>query len=99
MKWVEFIHLRGSPAGRDLVLKDLQRLMAAYRDVPGLVSVELLAHATYLGDLGVQLAWQNNRQPVKTREGVALADFMSRHGSVEHGVWVEMAFDDSIVED
>jgi hypothetical protein len=98
MKWVEFIHLRGSPAGRDLVLKDLQRLMAAYRDVPGLVSVELLVHATYLGDLGVQLAWQNNRQPVKTREGVALADFMSRYGSVEHGVWVSLAFDDSNAE-
>ena len=87
MKWMEFIHLRSSPEGMRRSLSGLKGQIALYREVEHLTGTWVLQHSIYPGDGAVVLLWENNGQPVKTREGIALAEVMSRHGSVEHAVW------------
>ena len=87
MKWIEFVHLRSSPEGRRRSLSDLDVQIARYRDVEHLTGLMVLRHSIYPGDGAVVLSWENERQPVKTREGTSLAEIMRRHGSVEHAVW------------
>ncbi len=86
MQWVEFIHMRSHPTGLELNLATLTGQIGDCR-AEHLASKTVLKHSIYPGDLAVVLTWENDRHPVKTREGLALAEFMSRHGSVEHGVW------------
>lgn len=91
MRWIEFIHLRTSPDDRDNVVEELRGPITSCAAVPGIESARLFAHANYPGDVATCLAWNNQRSPAKTREGLVLADLMARHGTVEHGVWLNVS--------
>lgn len=86
MKWMEFVHVRTSAAGMEWDIPALNAQLALCR-AEQLAGVSVVKHALYPGDLAVMLTWQNDRKPVKTREGLAIAEYLSRFGAVEHGVW------------
>lgn len=87
MKWVEFIHVRSSPQAREALCESLRQPVGECAAVKSVTGAVVLKHAAYPGDVAVMLTWENDRQPVKTLEGIGLAEFMGRAGSVEHSVW------------
>ena len=87
IKWVEFIHVRSSPQAREALCESLRQPVGECAAVKSVTGAVVLKHAAYPGDVAVMLTWENDRQPVKTREGIGLAEFMGRAGSVEHSVW------------
>lgn len=90
MQWIEFVHVRASAAGMEWDLSSLNAQLALCRSEQ-LAEVSVVKHALYPGDLAVILTWQNDRHPVKTREGMAIAEYLNRFGAVEHGVWEYVA--------
>ncbi len=90
MKWLEFVHVRASAAGMEWNIPALNEQLALCR-AEQLAGVSVVRHTLYPGDLAVILTWQNDRQPVKTREGMAIAEYLNRFGAVEHGVWEYVA--------
>lgn len=91
MKWMEIIQVRTSADGGGKGFQVMQERVADLRDATGLLFITLLKHQQYLGDIAAVLVWNNQRQPVKTREGYALADTMSQYGSIDHAVWEVVA--------
>ena len=48
-----------------------------------------MQHAIYEGDLAVVLVWiARGHRPVKSREGLMIAEQLQRLGSVDHAVWI-----------
>lgn len=86
MKWMEFVHVRTSAAGMEWDIPALSAQLTLCR-AEQLAGVSVVKHAFYPGDLAVILTWENDRRPVKTREGLAIAEYLNRFGAVEHGVW------------
>ncbi len=87
MKWIEKIRLLTSNGGRKIAIEvAVQRLI----DIEGHsknVEIYLLQNALYEGDLSVLLVWENERDPVKSREGLLLAENLQAYGPVNHTVW------------
>lgn len=90
MQWIEFVHVRASAAETEWNFTALNEQLALCR-AEQLAGVSVVKHTLYPGDLAVILTWQNDRQPVKTREGMAIAEYLNRFGAVEHGVWEYVA--------
>jgi len=87
MKWVEMIRLRSSP---ESLARGMSGIVEQTREISGLPGVEdamVIKHALYEGDLAVVLTWDNDRRPVRTREGLMVAEQLQRYGMVDHGVW------------
>lgn len=87
MKWVEFIHVRSSPQVRETLCESLRQPVGECAADKSVTGAAVLKHAAYPGDVAVMLTWENDLHPVKTREGIGLAELMGRAGSVEHSVW------------
>ena len=87
MQWMECIRLRTSQEGALEMFRALKRQIASIRGAAGLNRVSVLTHAEYPGDLAVLMLWENDREPVKSREGIALAEIMRQRGLIEHAVW------------
>lgn len=87
MKWVEMIRLRSTSSGLLAGLPTILEQVKQINDVSGAKDAMVLKHALYDGDLAVVLVWENGRDPVRTREGLLLAEGLGRYGMVDHGVW------------
>ncbi|MBT3294624.1 MAG: hypothetical protein HN919_00455 [Verrucomicrobia bacterium] len=88
MKWMEIVRVMSSAdddraALIEEVTNQLAEIMEAYVDA----NTMLLQHALYEGDLAAVLAWDNDREPVRSREGLMLAQNLQRHGAIDHAVW------------
>ena len=87
MKWIENIRLLTSYGGLKTAIEiTVQRLI----DIEGHsknVEIHLLQNALYEGDISVILMWENERKPVKSREGLLLAENLQAYGPVNHTVW------------
>ncbi len=88
MKWMEIVRMRSSETGLTAAWSSLEDAVSEVRQVKGLDEAFILQHAMYNGDLAIVLVWDNERQPVKTREGILIAEQSKRHGSVEHAIWI-----------
>jgi len=88
MKWIEMIRVRSSSDSQKNGNAAVVAQMESIRNAPGMVDTMLLRHALFNGDMAVVLVWDNERQPVQTREGLTLAESLQRHGMVDHAVWV-----------
>jgi len=53
----------------------------------GIKNAWVIIQSAYEYDLAVVLFWENERQPVKTREGLYIANYLEQFGSVNHAVW------------
>lgn len=91
MKWMEVIQVRTASNGGGKGFSVIQDRVANLRNAAGLLFITLLKHQQYLGDIAAVLVWNDQRQPVKTREGYALADTMAQYGSIDHAVWEVVA--------
>jgi len=89
MRWIEMIRMRSSSGWPE---QDWRSLAAQVREIAaettGMRDVMVFKHALFDGDLAIVLVWDNDRQPVRTREGLLLADSLQRHGMVDHAVWM-----------
>ncbi len=87
MKWMEMIRLMSSVGGHEDAIAAAGRQLREIEGATRGVEVYLLQHALYDGDLAALLVWNNDRQPVRTREGLLLAQNLHRFGTVDHAVW------------
>ena len=87
MKWMEMVRLRSAPGGQEDITAAIADQLAEIEAGCSDVEVMLLQHALFDGDLAAMLVWHNEREPVRSREGLLLAQNLQRHGSVDHAVW------------
>ncbi len=87
MKWMEMIRVRSSAGSADAAAPLLAEETRELGKVAGVSEALVLRHTLYGGDLAVVLVWDDARKPVKTREGLLMAQGMQRYGSVDHAVW------------
>ena len=88
MKWIEFIQVRSSP----LALKGYLPLLTSELDKlkHSEIGVEtfVMQHGLFDGDMAIVLLWNNKKSPVKTREGLLLAELLQQCGQTAHAVWI-----------
>lgn len=87
MNWIEMIRARSSASALQEAGEMLKEQVSAIKGAAGLSDVVVLRHALYDGDLAVLLVWKNGCAPVKSREGMVLAESLQHLGSVDHAVW------------
>jgi len=89
MRWIEMIRMRSSSVWPE---QDWRSLATQVREIAagttGMRDVMVFKHALFDGDLAIVLVWDNDRQPVRTREGLMLAESLQRLGMVDHAVWM-----------
>ncbi len=89
MRWVEMIQVRPRMQDRDDALRTLEQMAKELRPISSLHGVLVWTQTDDFGDLAVILQWDNDRQPVKTREGYLLAETMHAFGALSHTIWNE----------
>ena len=87
MKWIELIRLLAAPSDTKALQESIQAQIETLQNTHGLERVLAMLHATYGTDFAIVLVWRNRREPVKTREGLLLANCLQQFGSVDHAVW------------
>ena len=87
-KFIELIRVRSSSAELGTVAPGLQQIVTDIGESKSPAETFILQHALYDGDLAVVIVWPNAKLPETTREGLLVADFLARIGSVEHAVWI-----------
>jgi len=87
MRWIEIVQVRTGVEGGGPGLRVLKQHAQGLRGATGLGLITILKHTQYFGDIAAVLIWANDRAPVKTREGYALADAMAQYGLTDHSVW------------
>jgi len=87
VEWIEIIRLRSIPKDVQMLRDSIREQLENMPKSAGLERVRVMLNAEYETDFAVVLVWKNDREPVKTREGLLLADCMQRYGSVDHAVW------------
>jgi hypothetical protein len=86
-EWLEIIRVLGAFPESHPVREEIQLRLDETRKAAGLKRSMLMTKASYGSDFAVVLLWENARQPVKTREGLALAQYLQQFGSVDHAAW------------
>lgn len=87
MRWLEIIRLLASQSRVEAVLPHLHEVAAALEESEGKEAVTVFSRESLDGDLMVCLRWQRNEPPHKSQEGLALADYLTSFGMVDHEVW------------
>lgn len=88
MKWMEWIKLQTANISETTV-HYLAGLSQEIADTPGLVAVEVYAHASVTGDVAFLLLWETDRpQPQGSLVGIQLAGELKKLGLVAHTVWI-----------
>jgi hypothetical protein len=87
MEWLEIIRLLSAPQDVQALQESIRPQLDGLQKTPGLKRALAMLNAAYATDFAIALVWENEREPVKTREGLLLADCLQRFGSVDHAVW------------
>lgn len=87
VKWIELIRLLTAQKDVQALQDAIQTQLDTLRNMSGLERTLAMVHAAYGTDFAVVLVWHNQREPVKTREGLLLADCLRQFGMVDHAVW------------
>ena len=88
MHWLEIIRLLASQSRIQGVLARLGEMAAAFEPVYGKGAVTVYSRESSEGELMICLSWQGEGAPHKSRGGLALADYLTNHGMVDHEVWI-----------
>ena len=88
MKWIEVIRVRSSAAALMEAIPSLKKEISEINSSASAKEVFMAQHAIYDGDLSVVLVWNNEVNPLKTREGLLLAERLQNLGPVDHAVWI-----------
>jgi hypothetical protein len=86
-EWVEIVRVLTAPKDVKALQKDIGVQLDRLQNTPGLGRALAMLHATYGTDFAIVLVWKDEREPMKTREGLLLADCLQQFGSVDHAVW------------
>ena len=90
MKWIEFIRVRSSAATLKEAIPFLKKVINEIKTSTSAAEAFLAQHAHYDGGLSVIVVWRNTIEPVKTREGLLLAERLQHLGPVDHAVWIPL---------
>lgn len=88
MKWIELIRVRSSTTALE---EEISSLLKDIREIDESANAEeafVMRHGLYEGDLAVVMVWKNGVEPVKTREGLLLAERLRDLGQINHAVWI-----------
>ena len=89
MKWIEWIKLQTANISETTV-HHLAGLSQEIADTPGLIAVEVYAHASVTGDVAFLLLWETEQpQHQGSLVGVQLAGELRKVGLVAHTVWIQ----------
>ena len=88
MKWIESIRVRSSAAALEEAIPSLEKEINEINASASAEETFMAQHALYDGDLSVVVVWNNEVEPVKTREGLLLAERLQHLGPVDHAVWI-----------
>jgi len=88
MKWAEMIRVRSSTEGISDLYSGLPQVISGIRKNEMISEALLLLHALYVGDLAVILIWTGTGKPLRSPEGICLANNFEEYGTVEHSVWL-----------
>lgn len=91
MHWLEIIRLLASGSKIRGVLANLGEMAAALEPVHGKGAVTVYSRESNEGELMICLSWQGDQAPHKSQGGLALADYLTNHGMVDHEVWIRRA--------
>lgn len=86
-QWIEIVRLVSAPKDVQMLQKEIRAQIDGLEKTPGLERALVMLHAIYGTDFAIVLVWNNEREPVKTREGLLLADGLRQFGSVDHAIW------------
>jgi hypothetical protein len=87
MQWMEIIRVIGAQRSKGELESGMKPYLSDLKSAEGLQRALLMFHNAYASDFAVVLSWENECIPVKTREGLFLADNLRQFGSVDHAVW------------
>ncbi|MCG8334922.1 MAG: hypothetical protein MJE63_10415 [Proteobacteria bacterium] len=88
MKWVELIRVRSSADAVKEAIPSLKKKMDEISQSTSAEETFMANHALYDGDLSVVVVWNNDVEPMKSREGLLLAEHLCQLGPVDHAVWI-----------
>lgn len=88
MKWIEFIRVRSSATALQGAIPDLKKTIKEINASESSDEIFMAQHALYNGDLSVVVVRDNESQPVKSREGLLLAERLQHLGPVDHALWI-----------
>lgn len=87
MKWMEIIRVR-TAEDRGRMAAELPGLTGDIARTPGLVDIDVYAHASAYFDFAIFLQWDTDRfQNRGSLPGLSLTQFLKRFGMVDHSVW------------
>ena len=87
MRWIEYIRLLTAEEEVCTLQHAIDAQLATLRNTRSLERALTMRRATYGTDIAIILVWKNQREPVKTREGLGLVNFLQQFGSIDHAVW------------
>jgi len=87
MHWLEVIRLLAAQAKVGSVLNHLNEVATAMEREKGKEAVTVYTRDSLGGDVMICLRWHRDEVPHKSQEGLALADYLSNYGLVDHEVW------------
>lgn len=88
MKWVELIRVRSSADAVKEAIPSLKEKISEISQSTNAEETFMAHHALYDGDLSVVVVWNNDADPIKSREGLLLAEQLQQLGPVDHAVWI-----------
>ncbi len=91
MKWIEVVRVRSSSAALEEAIPFLKKTLHEIRASSKAKETFMAQHALYSGDLSVVVVWNNEEEPVKTRDGMLLAQQLQCFGPVDHAVWIPLS--------
>ncbi len=89
VKWIEMIRLRSCVEEVKRAMTIIGEQRSQIKRETSVSDVIVLNNKLVEGDLAVILSWENDRQPVRTREGLLVAEELSKIGMVDHSVWAD----------
>lgn len=87
-KWIELIRVRSSMSALSEAMPSLSSLVGEIEKSVTEAEIFFMQHALYDGDLAVVVVWRTDLKPLKTREGLMVAEHLQRLGTVDHAVWI-----------
>lgn len=86
-EWIELIRVLGPLPDSHPVQQEMESRLEETARAAGLKRALLMTKPSYGSDFAVVMVWEREGEPARTREGLALAEYLRQFGSVDHTAW------------
>lgn len=88
LKWLELIRVQSSLTLLNEATPSLMKEVKKIQIIVGVEDAFIMRHSLYDGDLTVAVIWNNDKDPIKSREGLMIAEQLQHLGTIDHAVWI-----------